>query len=126
MPRRITRKHPHLTILHLAEGATILPRDTHGVLPLFDKACLIKHQDAIRITHFVGHELMVVPQHLLLIPDHITDKPLHPADGAPLDLEAPRLNRLAFELAELAHHIVEEIGARVTACTTVVKSRLEL
>src|SRR5215510_11942666 len=69
---------------------------------------------------------MVVPPHLLLIPGHITDKPLQPTDGAPLDLEGHRLDRLAFELAELAHHIVEEMGARLTAGKTVVEGRLKL
>src|SRR5207249_5536976 len=108
-------------VLDLAEGATILPCDPHGVLALFDEACLIEHQDAGWITHLLGHELMVIPHHLLLIPAHITDKPLQPTDSAPFDVEGHRLNRLAFELAQLAHHIVKEMGTRLTACKTIVK-----
>jgi hypothetical protein len=61
----------------------------------------------------------------LLIPGHITEKPLQPTDGAPLDLQGHGLDRLAFELAELAHHIVEEMGARLTAGKTVVEGRLK-
>src|SRR5712691_5305323 len=125
MPRRIGGKDPNLTILHLAQRPTILPRAPHRVLALFHKARLIEHQDTIWITHLVGHELMGVPHHLLLIPPHITDEPLHPSDGAPLNLEGHRLNRFTFKLAELAHHIVKEMGARLTAGETVVKGRLE-
>jgi hypothetical protein len=69
---------------------------------------------------------MVIPPHLFLIPVHLTDKPLQPTDGPPFDVEGHGLNRLAFEPTQLAHHIVEEMGARLTACKTVVKSRLEL
>src|SRR5262249_59722841 len=121
MARGIASKHPNLTILDFTEGAAILSRDPHGVLALLDEACLIEHQDAIGITQCVSHELMVVPQHLLFIPTHITDKPLHPTDGAPLDVEGHRLDGLAFELAEFAHHIVQEMGARLTPPKTVVK-----
>jgi hypothetical protein len=125
MPRGIAHKHANLTIFHLAQGATILPRDPHGVLALFDKARLIEHQDALGITHGLGHELMVIPQHLLLIPPDITDKPLEPTDRPPFDMEGHGLNRLAFELAELANHIVKEMGPWLTARKTVVKGGLE-
>src|SRR5207244_8588155 len=81
MPRRIARKHPDLTILDLAECPTILPRDPHGVLALFDKARLIKHEDPVRLPQRLGYELMVIPQHLLLIPVDLTDKPLQPANS---------------------------------------------
>ncbi len=126
MPRGIPGKHPDLTILHLAQRATILPRDPHGVLALFDKARLVEHQDALGITQLVGHELMIVPPHLFLIPVHITDKPLHPTDGAPFDVKGHGLDRLAFELTALAHHRVEEMGTWLTACKTVVEGRLKL
>jgi hypothetical protein len=117
----IPGKHPDLTIFHLAQRATVLPRDPHGLFALFDKARFIEHQDALRLPQCVRHELLVVPSHLLLIPGDITDKPLHPTDGAPLDLEGHRLDRLAFELAELAHHIIEEMRAWLTARKTVVE-----
>src|SRR5262249_57317207 len=74
--------HPNLTMLHLAQRATILPRDPHRVLAFFDETCLVEHQDAIGIAHPLGDELMVVPPYLFLIPDDITDKPLQPPDGA--------------------------------------------
>jgi hypothetical protein len=92
LPRRIGGKDPDLTILDFAQGAAILPRDPHRVLALFHKARLIEPQDPIRLTHLVGHKLMVVPHHLFLIPPHITDEPLQPADGAPLNLEGHWLN----------------------------------
>src|SRR4029434_2498701 len=122
MPGGIPGKHPNLTILHLAQRATLLPRDPYGVLALFDKARFVEHQDALGITQFVGHELMVVPPHLCLIPVHITDKPLQPPDGAPFDVEGHGLDRLAFELTALAHHIVEEMGTGLTACKAIVES----
>ena len=83
MARGIAREHPDLSILDLAEGATVLPCYPYGVRPLFDKARFIEHQHAFRIAHRLGDELMVVPQHLLLIPERVIDKSLHPPDGAP-------------------------------------------
>src|SRR5262249_50319400 len=69
---------------------------------------------------------MIVPPHLLVIPAPITDKPLHPADGAPLDLEGHRLDRLAFQFAALPHHRVEAMRTGLTPTKTVVKGGLEL
>ena len=92
LPRRISGKDPDLTILDLAQGAAVLPRDPHRIVALFDKARLIEHQDTIGLTHLLGYELMVVPPHLCLIPQHITDEPLQPTDGASLNLEGHRLN----------------------------------
>src|SRR5262249_25276768 len=121
----IASKHPDLTILHFAHGATVLSRDAHGVLALFDEARLLKHEDPIRVAHLLGHEVMVVPPHLLLIPVHITDKPLQPTDAARFDRRGNGLVRLALELAELAHNRVKERGARLTAGKTVVEGRLK-
>ena len=36
------------------------------------------------------------------------------------------LDGFAFELTELAHHIIEEMRTRLTACKTVMKGGLEL
>jgi hypothetical protein len=47
-------------------------------------------------------------------------------DGTPFDMEGHRLDRRAFELAELTHHRVEEMSARLTACKTVVEGRRKL
>jgi hypothetical protein len=69
---------------------------------------------------------MVTPQPLLLSPPDLTDKPLEPADRPPCDMEGHGRNRLAFELAELADHIVKEMGPRLTARKTVVQGGLEL
>src|SRR5215831_1278695 len=69
---------------------------------------------------------MVIPQHLFLIPAHITDKSLQPADCPPRDMKGHRLNRLAFEPAQLADHVVKELRPRLTTAKTVVKGRLEL
>jgi hypothetical protein len=41
-------------------------------------------------------------------------------------MQGHRLNRLAFELAQLTHHRVKKLGARFTAAKTVVKGGLEL
>jgi hypothetical protein len=41
-------------------------------------------------------------------------------------VEGHGLNRLAFELTALAHHIVEEMGPWLTAGKAVVESRLKL
>src|SRR5262249_37534398 len=100
MPRCIPGKDADLAILHLAQGATVLPGDPHGVRPLFDKPRLIEHQHALRVAHRLRRELMVVPEHLLLIPVHITDEPLQPTDRAPstrramgsIDLRSSRLH----------------------------------
>src|SRR5215470_15327429 len=102
-------------MLHLAEGATILPRHPDRVLAFFDKACLIEHQDTVWLAHRLRHELMVVPQHVLVIPGDITDEPLQSTHRAPLNVEGHRLDRFTFEGAALADQIVKEMGARLTA-----------
>src|SRR2546421_8895458 len=89
---KVVNKPSHHFIMHGLDNpvyllqSPILPCDPHGVLALFDKARLIKHQDALGITQLVRHELMIVPPHLFLIPADITDKTLPPTDGASLDL----------------------------------------
>src|SRR5712691_791761 len=103
LARGIAGEDADLTILDLAKGATVLPRDTHGVLPLFDKARLIEHQYPIGVAQLRRHQLVVVPQHLLLIPPDITQKPLHPAHSAAFDVEGHRLNGLPFQPTELAY-----------------------
>jgi hypothetical protein len=113
-------------MLHFAQEATRLSRDPHGVLALFATARLGDHQDAIGGTYLLGHELMVVPPHLLLIPDHITEQPLHPTAAPPLDVEGHRLDRLAFERTQLPHHRVEAMGPRLTTGKTVMEGRLKL
>jgi hypothetical protein len=126
MARSIAGKHPYLAILHLPERATVLPGNAHRVLPLFDKASLIEHQDTLRVAQCVGHELMVIPYHRHLIPADITNKSLHPTNRAPLNVERHRLDRLALQLTELTHHIVKEMGAGLAAGKAVVKGGLEL
>src|SRR5215475_7364405 len=64
---------------------------------------------------------MIGPPHVLLIPDHITQKALQPPDGPALHVEGHGLDRLPLERAQLAHHIIEEMGARLTPGQTAVK-----
>src|SRR5262249_47129653 len=109
----------------LDQGPGIASPSPDGVLALFHKARLIDHQAAFRIAHRRGHELMIGPPHVLLIPDHITQKALQPPDGPALHVEGHGLDRLPLEWAQLAHHIIEEMGARLTPGKTVVKGGLE-
>src|SRR6185295_20405194 len=69
---------------------------------------------------------MVRPPHGLLVPGYITHKPLQPADRPALDVEGHWLDRLPGERTQLAHHIIEEMGARLTPGKTVMKVGLEL
>src|SRR5213076_3148527 len=78
MARSIGGKHPDLTIFHLPQRATVLPRHAHGVLALFDKARLIKHQHALGVAHLVRHQAMVCLAHLVFIPYVIAHAALHP------------------------------------------------
>src|SRR5262245_45964665 len=112
-------------MLPLAQRATILPCDAHGVLAFFDETCLVEPQDAIGIAHLLGDELMVIPPHLVLIPDDITEKALQSTDRAALHLEGHGLDRLAFQLTALPHHLVKAMGPRLTAGKTVVKGGLK-
>jgi hypothetical protein len=41
-------------------------------------------------------------------------------------VEGHRFNRLAFQVTELADHVVKEMGARLTPCKAVVKRGLKL
>jgi hypothetical protein len=63
---------------------------------------------------------------MLFIPGDFTEEPLQPTDAASRDPEGHRLNRLAFQWAQLADHIIKEMGARLTPGKTVVKEALEL
>jgi len=63
---------------------------------------------------------------VLLIPGHITEKPLQPTDGPALDVEGHGLDRLPLERAQLPHHIIKEMGARLTPGKTVMKVGLKL
>jgi hypothetical protein len=60
LSRDVTHEDSHLAVLDFTQSAAPLPGNTHRVLPLFDKAGLIEHQDTLRIAQFVGHELMVI------------------------------------------------------------------
>ena len=113
-------------MLHLAEGATVLPRDAHSVLSLFDQAGFSEHQDALGIAHLVGHKLRIIPPHRRLIPADSTDTPLPPTERAPLTMPRHRRDRLAFQLTALAHHRVAEMDAGLTACTAVMQGGLAL
>ena len=63
---------------------------------------------------------------MLLIPGDISEKPLEPTDASPGDPEGHGLDGLPFQGAQLAHHIIKEMGARLTPRKTVVKETLEL
>src|SRR5437660_10034496 len=93
MARSIGGKHPDLTIFHLPQRATVLPRHAHGVLALFDKARLIKHQHALGVAHLVRHQAMVC----LAPPPSPPPPPPPPAPPpphvAPFDLHPHRLAR---------------------------------
>src|SRR6266446_186726 len=126
MTRSVGSKHPYLTIFHFPQRATVLPRHAHGVLALFDKARLIKHQHALGGAHLVRHQAMVGLAHMVFIPDVIAHAALHPPDVAPFDVERHRLDRFACEGTALADHVVEEVLAGLTPRKTcpevVVKS----
>src|SRR5262245_9264036 len=122
----MSRKHPHLTILHFAQAPTVLPGNPYRVRPFLGKARLIEYQHAVWSPQGVGYKLMGVPPHLLLVPAAITEKPLHPTDGPPLNPEGDRLNGLAFQLTALANHRVKEMAARLAPRQTVVEGRLKL
>jgi hypothetical protein len=57
---------------------------------------------------------------------NITKEPLQPTHRPALDVEGHGLNRLAFQWAQLAYHIIEEMCARFTPGKTIVESGLEL
>ena len=63
---------------------------------------------------------------MLLIPGDLTEKPLQPTDAPSWDPEGHGLDGLPFQGTQLAHHIIKEMGARLTARKTVVKEAVEL
>jgi hypothetical protein len=125
-PRGIASTHAALTMLPLASGATVWPRDPHGVLALFDAARLSEPQDALGSTQGRGHALLGMPPPLLLLPPSSTAKPLEPADRTPFDMEGHRLKRLAFARAAWADPISKAMGPRLPASQTVVTGGREL
>ena len=63
---------------------------------------------------------------MLLIPGNLTEKPLpptHAPSGAP---EGQRLAGLPGQRAQVAHHGIKEMGARLAPRKTVVQEALEL
>src|SRR2546428_10747753 len=109
MPRSIGGKHPHLTILHFAQGATVLPGHAYRVLAFFDKARLIDDQHAIGLPHLVCHEVMIRLTHRVLIPHIIAHAALHAPNVAPVDAAGHGLNGFAFQGTEWADQVVEKI-----------------
>ena len=61
---------------------------------------------------------MIRLAHRVFIPDIIAQAALHAANVAPRDLECHGLDGFAFECTELAHHVVEEVLAGLTASKT--------
>ena len=55
-----------------------------------------------------------------------SDKPLQSAARPSFDVESHRLDRLPFARAQLAYHVIEEMGARLSPGKTVMKVGLEL
>src|SRR5262249_34885472 len=111
LPRGISRKHPHLAILYLAQGATVLTRHTHRVLPFFWKACFIQNEDAIGLPHVGSDQTMVYLEHLGLIPRNVTDPPLHRSHATGTTLHDDRFDAFEFEDAKLPHHIPKKMVA---------------
>jgi hypothetical protein len=52
---------------------------------------------------------MVRPEHLGVIPDRVTNAALHRPHIPALHLEGHGFDRFAFQMTELAHHVVEEM-----------------
>src|SRR6266498_2957129 len=121
MPGRIGRKHPHLTILHLTQGATVLPRHTHRLPALFGKSRLINKQYPLGISHIVMEQAMVRPTHLRFIPHPIADESLHRTDVSPFHLQCHRLDRFAFQGTELPHHVPKELRPRLAPRKTLAE-----
>jgi hypothetical protein len=104
-----------------------LAGDPHGLLAFFDKAGLIEHDNPIGVPHRFSHELMVAPEHMLFVPRHITDEALQASDtAASRNSEGHRLDGFARERAQLARHIVKEMGSRLTPRKAVMKGRLKM
>src|SRR6266511_2281362 len=121
MPGRLGRKHPHLTILDLAQGTTVLPRHAHRLAALFGKSRLIKHQHPLDISQIVMEQAMIRPTHLPFIPDDVADQSLHRTDVPPVHLQRHRLDRLAFEGTELPDHVPKELRPRLAPRKTLAE-----
>ena len=104
-----------MAILHLAERPTVLARDARRVFPFFHKARLINHEDPIRFSHIVSNQAVINLQHPWLIPRDVADPTLHRSHATGVGLQGNRLNRLAFERAELPHHVPKEMVSRLAA-----------
>jgi hypothetical protein len=112
MPRRIGGKDAHLTILHLAQGPTVLPDDANRVLAFFFvKAALVHNHHPIGVPHIVIDQPVVDAAHLPLVPEIITQEPLHAPHVAPVDFQGHRLDGFALQGAQLSDHIVEKMLA---------------
>jgi hypothetical protein len=63
---------------------------------------------------------------VLRIPGDLTAKPLEPPDAPPRHPEGHGLNGLACQRPPWAHHLIKEMGARLTSGNTGVQEALEL
>jgi hypothetical protein len=125
MARRIGRKHPDLTIVHLAQGATVLPRHTHRRWALLGKSRLIKHQHPLGISQIFLKQAMVLLTPLRFIPDHLADESRPRTDIPPVHLPRHRLDRLAFEGTERPYHIPKELLPRLAPRNTPGECRMK-
>jgi hypothetical protein len=127
-PRGLGGAHPHVTLFPLPQRPTVLPRHAHRLHPFFDKARLLDHHHALRITHLVRDEAVIRLTPRVLIPPIIAHAALHAPHVAPVDVEGHGLKGFAFQGTALADHGVEDMRTGLTPRTTppaLVMERLE-
>jgi hypothetical protein len=111
VPRRLSGKDAHLTILYLAQGPTVLPGDSHSVLAFFGKAALVHDHHPIGVPPIVIEPLVVAVAHRRLVPEIITHEPVHAPHVAPVDFQGERLDGFARQGAQLSDQIAEQMLA---------------
>jgi hypothetical protein len=94
-------------------------------LAFFDEPRFIDDQDPIGLTQFVLEQAVICLQHDRFIPERVTDEPLHRPDTAALHLQGHRFDGLAFQSAELTHHIIEKLVPRFLPGKTRAKGGME-
>jgi hypothetical protein len=94
-------------------------------MTFFREARLIEDHHSLRGSHIFMHQTMVRPEHLGVIPDRITDA-ARPRPHVPaLHLEGYGFDRFAFQLTELAYHVMEEMVPGFAPRTALAKGGMK-
>ncbi|GKT08572.1 hypothetical protein DSTSK_18770 [Desulforhabdus sp. TSK] len=121
----IAFKDSHLAVVHFTNSAAVLALNPDRVLSFFDKCRFIVHEYPLGISHVLMDQGVVLRKNLVLIPESIGNGTFHPSGISPFDVKGNRLDRFSLKIAQLAHHVSEEVLPGLTLRKSVMERSVE-